>query len=60
MEPLGHLRSREASNDELFKQYTVAQAENYINNTLNAATTAAEMKEAVRDILLKMVPYILE
>ena len=49
--------AREAST---LKQYTVAQAENYINNKLNAAATAAEMKEAVRGILLKMIPYVLQ
>ena len=42
------------------KQYTVAQATTYVNNKLDAATTVAAMKEAVRDILIKMIPYVLE
>jgi len=41
------------------KQYTVAQAQTYINNKLNAASTVAQTKEALREILLKMVPYLL-
>ena len=48
-----------AREDSGLRQYTVAQAQTYINNKLNAATTVATMKEAVRDILLKMVPYVL-
>ena len=50
------VEAREAAG---LKQYTVTQAQAYINNKLNAATTVAQMKEAVRDILLKMVPYVL-
>ena len=50
------IAAKEASG---LKQYTVAQATKYINDKLNAASTVAQTKEAVREILLKMVPYLL-
>jgi hypothetical protein len=46
--------------DANWDSMTVAQATTYVNNKLDAATTVAAMKEAVRDILIKMIPYVLE
>lgn len=39
---------------------TVAQAEAFIDNKLDNANTAAEKVEAIRTILKKMVPYLLD
>lgn len=41
------------------KHVTVQQAYNYIDNTLDAASTAAEVKEAVRDIFKKVAVFLL-
>lgn len=41
------------------KNITIKQAQNWINNHLDSATNAAETKEAIREIFLKMVPYLL-
>lgn len=41
------------------KEYTLEQAYRYIDNQLDAATTARETKEAIRTILKRMVPYLL-
>ena len=49
-----------AENAAGFKNITVAQAENWINNKIDNASTVAETKEAMREILLKMVPYLLK
>jgi len=48
-----------AMDQEGLKAYTVPQAQKWINDKLDAATTVAAVKQAVREILLKMVPYIL-
>ena len=40
-------------------KYTIEQAENFINSTLDQADTAAKMKEAVRTLFLKVVPHII-
>lgn len=42
------------------KKVTIQQAHTFIDNKLNAATTVTQVKEAVRDILKRMVPYILD
>jgi uncharacterized protein (DUF2267 family) len=42
------------------KDITVQQAQTWISNQLDSATTVAAVKAAVKDILLKMVPYILK
>lgn len=42
------------------KHATVQQAYNYIDNTLDAASTAAEVKEAVRDIFKKIAVFLLK
>lgn len=51
----------EAAQDNAgLRDISVAQAENYINNKIDSASTVAETKEAVKEILLKMVPYLLK
>ncbi|MGD9156918.1 MAG: hypothetical protein PVG39_00800 [Desulfobacteraceae bacterium] len=42
------------------KSYTITQAETYIDNQLDAASTVAETKEAMKTILKKMIPYLLK
>jgi hypothetical protein len=45
---------------EGLKEYTIKQAQDWITNTLtNAPNTTIGVKQAVGQILLKMVPYIL-
>lgn len=41
------------------KQYTITQATTYINNKMATGTTVAALNAAVKEILLKMVPYVL-
>jgi len=42
------------------KQYTVEQARTWITNKIDGATTVAAVKQEVKEILLKMVPYLLK
>lgn len=39
---------------------SVLQVQTYINNKLDNAENIAETKEAIKEILLKMVPYLLK
>lgn len=41
------------------KQYTVEQAQQWITGKINGASTVAGVKQAVLEVLLRMVPYIL-
>ena len=41
------------------KQYTLAQAKTYIDNKMATGTTVATLNAAVKEILLKMLPYVL-
>lgn len=41
------------------KQYTLTQAKTYITNKMATGTTVATLNAAVKEILLKMVPYVL-
>ena len=41
------------------KDVTIEQAHDFIDSRLDAAITAAEVKDAIRTILKKMIPYIL-
>ena len=40
-------------------KYTVEQAQAFVNNLLDEADTGAKMKEAVRTLFLRVVPYII-
>lgn len=42
------------------KSYTVALAEFWVTNKIDSAETVSEVKEATKEILLKMVPYLLK
>ena len=41
------------------KEYTVTQAETWIDNRIDAITNLAEAKEEIRAMFKKMAPYIL-
>lgn len=42
------------------KNYTVAQAESWVTNKIDNVGTVSDVKEAIKEILLKMVPYLLK
>lgn len=50
----------EAQESTGLRHITVQQAYNYIDNTLNAATTATETKEAIRTIFKKIAVFLLK
>ena len=41
------------------KQYTITQAESFIDNKIDPAITVDELKIALKEVLKKMIPYIL-
>jgi len=41
------------------REVTILQADEWINSKLDAAMTVVAVKQAIREILLRMVPYIL-
>lgn len=43
-----------------FKKVTAQKAYDFIDGKLDGASNAAEVKEAIRDILKKMIPHILD
>jgi len=53
---LGIVAAKEAAG---LKAYTMAQATTYINNKMATGTTVPLLNAAVKEILLKMVPYVL-
>jgi hypothetical protein len=48
-----------AQQAEGLKSYTIEQARTWITNKIDGATTVAGVKQEVKEILLKMVPYLL-
>ena len=42
------------------KSVTIEQANSFIDNTIDAASTVAETREAVKTVLKKMIPYLLK
>jgi len=49
-----------ARNGSGIQKYTVVQATNYITNKMDSITSLATAKEVIKEILLKMVPYLLD
>lgn len=49
-----------AQNSTGLRNITVSQAQAWINGKMHSSTTVADVKEAIREILLKIVPYILK
>ena len=49
-----------AQETEGLKHYTVEQARDWIRGKIDSATTVAAVKQEIKEILLKMVPYLLK
>ena len=42
------------------RSFTIAQANNFIDNQLDGATTNAQLREAMKTVLKKMIPFLLQ